>query len=93
MAAIHTLNVNPSDRMYTYLPLYHASGGQLGCAFALFNGTTTVIKKKFSASNFWKDCVKYDITVRLPSPFSSNNKKKIIYYYYSTILTCIPHFR
>lgn len=26
-------------------------------------GATCVLKKKFSASQFWKDCVKYDVTV------------------------------
>ncbi len=36
---------------------------QLGCAFALFNGTTTVIRKKFSASNFWRECAQHGCTV------------------------------
>jgi hypothetical protein len=27
-------------------------------------GSKTFIKKKFSASSFWKDCYKYQITVR-----------------------------
>ena len=74
LAAVRTLSVGRGDRMYTYLPLYHASGGQLGTAFALLNGTTTVIRRKFSASNFWKDCVKFDVTVRR----SSKRKKKFL---------------
>ena len=31
--------------------------------FSLLGGCTTVLRKKFSASNFWKDCVKYKCTV------------------------------
>jgi aminopeptidase C len=27
-------------------------------------GAKTFIKKRFSASSFWKDCYKYQITVR-----------------------------
>ena len=53
------------DVVYSYLPLYHSSGGQLGTCGAWGSGTKTMIKKKFSASSFWKDCVKYDVTVGL----------------------------
>ena len=58
-----TCGFRGDDVMYCYLPLYHSSGGQLGTAAAFFTGTTTVIKRKFSASNFWKDCVKHNVTV------------------------------
>ena len=51
------------DVVYSYLPLYHSSGGQLATAGAFFAGTKTIIKKKFSASSFWKDINKYDVTV------------------------------
>lgn len=34
-------------------------GGQAFCF-----GVCMVVKKKFSASNFWKDCIKYKVTVR-----------------------------
>ena len=48
--------------IYSYLPLYHASGVQVGLGSALAFGNRTVIKKKFSASNFFKDCIKYEVT-------------------------------
>ena len=53
------------DIIYNTLPLYHSSGGQIGAAGAFFQGSTTVIRKKFSAKNFFKDCKKYNATVRL----------------------------
>jgi hypothetical protein len=31
---------------------------------AIMYGAKTFIKKRFSASSFWKDCYKYQITVR-----------------------------
>lgn len=35
------------------------------CCFlcAMVSGATCVLKRKFSASQFWKDCVKYNVTV------------------------------
>jgi solute carrier family 27 fatty acid transporter 1/4 len=32
-------------------------------ASGILFGATTVMRKKFSASLFWKDCVKYNVTV------------------------------
>ena len=46
-----------------------SSGGQVATCSSLLFGTKTIIKKKFSASAFWKDCVKYKITVSLPKHF------------------------
>jgi solute carrier family 27 fatty acid transporter 1/4 len=45
------------------MPLYHSASGMLGLGQALLSGTTVVIRKKFSASNFWSDCIKYNVTV------------------------------
>lgn len=47
---------------YDTLPLYHTAGGILGVGQVLVNGATVVIRKKFSASRFWDDCVKYNCT-------------------------------
>ena len=33
--------------------------------FSLIGGCTTVLRKKFSASNFWKDCIKHKCTVSM----------------------------
>ena len=50
--------------LYSVMPLYHSSGGQIGTACTLTFGNKTVIKAKFSARNFFKDCAKYKVTVR-----------------------------
>lgn len=44
------------------MPIYHSNGNILGVGSALTSGCTVVLKKKFSASNFWKDCIAYDCT-------------------------------
>eukprot|EP01090_Pellita_catalonica_P013010 TRINITY_DN2991_c0_g1_i2.p1 TRINITY_DN2991_c0_g1~~TRINITY_DN2991_c0_g1_i2.p1 ORF type:complete len:683 (+),score=94.51 TRINITY_DN2991_c0_g1_i2:142-2049(+) len=49
------------DRAYVILPMYHNNGGTLPLSVWM-NGGTLVIKDKFSASNFWDDCRKYNIT-------------------------------
>ncbi|CAF0866595.1 unnamed protein product [Adineta ricciae] len=54
--------IKPTDIMYNTLPLYHSLGGWVCITYSLVGGCTTVIRKKFSASNFWKDCVKYRCT-------------------------------
>ena len=43
------------DRVYVTLPLYHATGGLCGLGAALLNGGSVVLKRKFSASHFWRD--------------------------------------
>lgn len=35
----------------------------MGVGQCIIHGMTVVIRKKFSASRFWDDCVKYDCTV------------------------------
>lgn len=36
----------------------------MGVGQCLIHGLTVVVKKKFSASRFWEDCIKYNCTVR-----------------------------
>ncbi|KAF5290912.1 hypothetical protein FQR65_LT11494 [Abscondita terminalis] len=50
--------------IYNPMPLYHGLG-TMGVAMTLCSGTTVVLKKKFSASQYWKDCAKHDCTVAL----------------------------
>ncbi len=47
----------PDDRIYIALPLYHATGGLCAVGAALLNGAAIVLKKKFSATQFWDDIV------------------------------------
>ena len=52
------------DIVYCTLPLYHTNGGVLASGQMLFWGSTLALRRKFSASNFWSDCVKHQCTVR-----------------------------
>lgn len=45
----------PNDRFYVPLPLYHATGMMTGALAALLTGATLVLRRKFSASQFWDD--------------------------------------
>ena len=63
IGAVIIFDLTSEDVIYSYLPLYHSSGAQLSTAGAFFAGSKTIIKKKFSVSSFWKDIVKYDVTV------------------------------
>ena len=62
--SFHHMNcLKSSDVIYTCLPLYHTAGGLCGVGQALFYGNTVVLRRKFSASNFWKDCAIHKVTV------------------------------
>ena len=60
-------SITPDDIIYDSLPLYHTNGGILAAGQMLFWGSTLVLRKKFSASNFFNDCVKYKCTVSNPT--------------------------
>lgn len=57
------IGIRESDVMYNPLPMYHIAGGLFFLSTVLTLGGTMVIKKKFSASNFWKDAIKHNCTV------------------------------
>ncbi|KAM3864606.1 long-chain fatty acid transport protein 1-like [Diretmus argenteus] len=59
----HSFGLRRDDVIYTCLPLYHSAGNIMGVGLCLLFGLTVVIKRKFSASRFWDDCVKYNCTV------------------------------
>ncbi|KAK4475042.1 hypothetical protein MN116_002137 [Schistosoma mekongi] len=59
----YSFGIRQSDIIYNPLPLYHTAGGICGVGQMLLNGNTIVIRSKFSASQFWSDCVKYNCTV------------------------------
>ena len=50
------------DRMYVVLPLYHSAGGVCAIGSTLTVGGSVIIKRKFSTTQFWDDCVKYRAT-------------------------------
>uniref|UniRef100_A0A4W5RML0 Very long-chain fatty acid transport protein n=1 Tax=Hucho hucho TaxID=62062 RepID=A0A4W5RML0_9TELE len=67
----HAFRMRQDDIIYDCLPLYHSagvclpfiSGNIMGVGQCLINGLTVVVKKKFSASRFWEDCIKHNCTV------------------------------
>lgn len=63
MAFLEMCGATSDDIIYITLPLYHMSASLLAIGGCISLGATCVLKKKFSASQFWKDCVKYDVTV------------------------------
>jgi fatty-acyl-CoA synthase len=48
--------------MYVVLPLYHSAGGVCAIGSTLTVGGSVIIRRKFSATAFWDDCVKYRAT-------------------------------
>lgn len=65
MAALvhYGFGMRSDDVIYDCLPLYHSAGNIVGMGQCLLLGLTVVIKRKFSASRFWDDCVKYNCTI------------------------------
>ncbi|XP_027525892.1 long-chain fatty acid transport protein 1 [Corapipo altera] len=59
----YAYRMRPEDVIYDCLPLYHSAGNIMGVGQCLIHGLTVVIRKKFSASRFWDDCVKYRCTI------------------------------
>ncbi|KAF3829287.1 hypothetical protein GH733_003551 [Mirounga leonina] len=59
----HAYSMQVADVLYDCLPLYHSAGNIMGVGQCLIYGLTVVLRKKFSASRFWDDCVKYNCTV------------------------------
>ncbi|KAK9510368.1 hypothetical protein O3M35_005169 [Rhynocoris fuscipes] len=52
-----------SDRFYSPLPLYHTAGGAMSAGQAVIYGACVVIRRKFSASAYFSDIVKYNCTI------------------------------
>ncbi|XP_029379623.1 long-chain fatty acid transport protein 2 isoform X1 [Echeneis naucrates] len=55
--------ITADDVFYVNLPLYHSAGFLIGMAGALDSGITIVLRRKFSASQFWEDCREHNVTV------------------------------
>ncbi|CAG2118012.1 unnamed protein product, partial [Medioppia subpectinata] len=57
-----SLQLKTSDIIYLSLPLYHANSCVSTC-LGLIHGMSVVLKDKFSATDYWSDCIKYKCTV------------------------------
>ncbi|MDJ0920078.1 MAG: long-chain-acyl-CoA synthetase [Henriciella sp.] len=51
------------DRVYLPLPLYHGTGGICGVGIALMTGACLIIRRRFSASQYWDDVTDQGATV------------------------------
>lgn len=51
-----------SDVIYSPLPQYHSVAGMIALAGTMHHGISIVMTRKFSASKYWADCVKYNVT-------------------------------
>ncbi len=56
------LDLKPGDVHYCALPLYHGAGGIGVVASTLFSGAAMALRRRFSASHFWEDIRKYDVS-------------------------------
>ncbi|MEM8920437.1 MAG: AMP-binding protein, partial [Pseudomonadota bacterium] len=52
---IPTCDVVSSDRIYLTLPLYHSTGGLCGVGCAMNTGAAIILRRKFSATQFWPE--------------------------------------
>jgi crotonobetaine/carnitine-CoA ligase len=55
--------MNQSDRLFLFLPMFHANPQLMGMPAVLHYGATLVLGKKFSASAFWDTVSEYGITL------------------------------
>ncbi|XP_002825482.3 long-chain fatty acid transport protein 2 isoform X1 [Pongo abelii] len=51
------------DVIYITLPFYHSAALLIGIHGCIVAGATLALRTKFSASQFWDDCRKYNVTV------------------------------
>uniref|UniRef100_A0A914MFC6 Long-chain-fatty-acid--CoA ligase n=1 Tax=Meloidogyne incognita TaxID=6306 RepID=A0A914MFC6_MELIC len=58
-------DINSNDILYITLPMYHGMAGIAGVGQMIVNGSTIVIRQKFSASHFWNDCQKFNCTIAI----------------------------
>ncbi|MGB6085416.1 long-chain-acyl-CoA synthetase, partial [Parvibaculum sp.] len=56
-------NSTEKDRVYVVLPLYHSAGGVCAVGMALTVGGAVILRRKFSATQFWDDVHKYKATL------------------------------
>jgi citronellyl-CoA synthetase len=56
------LRLGVQDTLYIPLPFYHATAMYVGWPSAAAGGAAVAMRRRFSASNFWKDVQKFDAT-------------------------------
>jgi len=56
------MSMKQDDVYYCALPLYHSGALIVGYACAVRCGATFALRRKFSASGFWEDCIRFNAT-------------------------------
>jgi citronellyl-CoA synthetase len=56
------LDLGPEDTVYIPLPFYHGTAMYVGWPSAAAGGAAVALRRRFSASNFWKDVQKFNAT-------------------------------
>ena len=59
------MTLTPEDTYYCALPLYHSNALVGGFGSCLCGGATLALRRKFSASQFWEDCIKFEATAAI----------------------------
>ncbi|XP_035668111.1 very long-chain acyl-CoA synthetase-like [Branchiostoma floridae] len=57
--------IRSSDVVYVVTPLYHSSAFGVGFTTVVEHGATMALARKFSASRYWDDCRKHNVTLLL----------------------------
>ncbi len=57
------MDVQPDDRLYNCLPMYHSIGGIVAVGSMLVRGGSVMIRERFSAGRFWDDVVDGGCTI------------------------------
>ncbi|XP_075903971.1 long-chain fatty acid transport protein 2 [Nelusetta ayraudi] len=63
LVVLSSNGVTANDVIYVNLPLYHTAGFIIGFIGSIETGSTIFLKRKFSASQFWDDCRKNNVTI------------------------------
>ena len=62
---VNVMTLGPKDTYYCALPLYHSNALVVGFGSCLAGGATFALRRKFSASQFWEDCIKVNATAAI----------------------------
>ena len=62
---VNVMTLGPKDTYYCALPLYHSNALVVGFGSCLAGGATFALRRKFSASQFWEDCIKFNATAAI----------------------------
>lgn len=84
--------IEASDIFYCPIPIYHGAGLMSMFSSVLAVGSTCVLRRRFSARNFWKDIAKHKVTVFIyvgeicryllgspPSDYEKNHTVRLIW--------------